>query len=84
MHGHTLRGQVDVDAERTEHVGGAGARRQRAVAVFGDLEAARGHDKRGAVEMLSVPSPSPPVPHVDRVRRRLVTAIVRASPSPRR
>ena len=40
--------KVDLDAERGERVGGAGARGQRAVAVLGDRHAAAGDDEGGA------------------------------------
>ena len=61
--GQPLHRRVDVDAERGQHVGAAGARRQRAVAVLGDRHAERRRrTKVTAVETFSVPAPSPPVP----------------------
>ena len=40
-----VRRQLDLDAERAQHVGGARARGQRAVAVLGDRHAGAGHDE---------------------------------------
>ena len=42
------RRQVDLDAERRQHVGGARARGQRPVAVLGDRHAGAGDDEGGA------------------------------------
>ena len=44
---HVLRGEVDVHAERLEHVGAAALAGRRAVAVLGDGDAGAGGDQRG-------------------------------------
>ena len=43
---HATRVEVDLDAERLEHVGRAAVRRGRAVAVFGHRDPRAGHDDR--------------------------------------
>ena len=40
-------GQLDIGAERHQHVGAATLATHRAVAMFGDFDAVSGHDKGG-------------------------------------
>ena len=70
------RGRLAPEATRSSRPGLPAHRRRRfwrgrAVAMLGNRHAGAGHDKEAAVEIFSVPSPSPPVPHdIDRVGRR--------------
>ena len=43
--GDLFRGEVDFDAQSREHVGGARFRRERAVAMLGDLKAGARRDE---------------------------------------
>ena len=62
---HALGTEVDDDAERLEHVDRPALRRRRPTAVLGDPRARRRRSTMAAmVETLTVPAPSPPVPHV--------------------
>jgi len=57
------RFQVDLHPQRFQYVGGAAFGGGRAVAMLGDRHARARHHKDTAVDILSVPWPSPPVPH---------------------
>ncbi len=63
---------VDPDAERVEHVGRAGARGDRPVAVLGDRDTGRGHDERRRGRDVERAAPVAAGPdQVDRAGRRL-------------
>ena len=63
--------EIDLDAERAEHVGRAGLRRQRAVAVLGDRHAgARDDEGRAGRDVEGAGGIAAGADHVDRVRRR--------------
>ena len=67
-----LRRQVDLDAERHQHVGGARLRGQAAVAVLGDRHAAAGDDEgRRRRDVDAVRIVAARADDVDGVRRRL-------------
>ena len=66
-----VRRQLDLDAERGEHVGGAGARGERAVAVLGDRHAGARHDEgRAGRDVVGARRIAAGADHVDRVGRR--------------
>jgi hypothetical protein len=67
-----VRRKVDIDSKRGEHVGGAGFRRQRAIAVLGDRHAGAGDDQRGAGRNVErARSVAAGADHVDGVGRRV-------------
>ena len=71
--------EIDIDAKRRQHVGRAGARRQRAVAVLGDRHAGAGDDKRGAGRNVErAGGVAAGADHVDGVGRRLDAQHLRA------
>ena len=62
------RAQLDLDAERAEHVGRARLRRQRAVAVLGDRHAgARDDEGRAGRDIVGAGGVAAGADHVDRV-----------------
>ena len=64
--------EVDLDAERGQRVGGAGLRRQRAVAVLGDGNAGAGDDEgRGGRDVVAAGGIAAGADDVDGVGRRL-------------
>ena len=64
--------QLDVDAEGGERVGGAGLRRQRAVAVLGDRHAGAGDDEGGGGgDVVAAGGVAAGADNVDGVGRRL-------------
>ena len=64
--------QVDIDAQRRQYVGGAGLRRQRAIAVLGDRHARAGDNKRRAGRNVErAGGVAAGADHVDGVRRRV-------------
>ena len=66
-----LGSEIDFDAERTENVGGAGTRRQRAVAMLGDRHAGAGDNEGGAGgDIKRARGVAAGADHIDGVRRR--------------
>ena len=64
--------EVDIDAERAQHVGGARSRRQRAVAVLGDRHAGAGDDEgRAGRDVEGARGIAAGADHVDGVGRRV-------------
>ncbi len=69
---HLLGVEIDLDAERLQHVGGSRFRRQRAVAVLGDWHAGAGnHEGRASRDVVGTRGVTTGAHHVDRLRRRL-------------
>ena len=74
-----IGGNIDAHAERGEHVGGAGARREGAVAVLRHRHAAARDDQgRAGRDVVGAGGVAAGADHVDRVRRRLDAQHLRA------